>query len=91
MFAVSYVIIFAFHPNLDINRVIIERSFKLSLHTNNLISKIIKRYYNYKVARSLLLTKKVKLQFAANCLLKWFNKKFKSNNLESSNDVKKKT
>ena len=27
MFVVSYVIIFAFHPEIDINRVIIERSF----------------------------------------------------------------
>ena len=30
------------------------------------------------------------LKFAADWLLKWFNKKFKSNNLELSNDVKKK-
>ena len=30
------------------------------------------------------------LKFAANCLLKWFNKKFTSNNLELSNDVKRK-
>ena len=29
MFAVSYVITFAFHPDLDIDRVIIERSFGL--------------------------------------------------------------
>ena len=32
----------------------------------------------------------IELKFAANCLLKWFNKKFKSNNLELSNDVKNK-
>ena len=30
------------------------------------------------------------LKSAADCLLKWFNKKFKSNNLELSNDVKRK-
>ena len=30
------------------------------------------------------------LKFAANYLLKWFNKKFKLNNLELSNDVKRK-
>ena len=29
------------------------------------------------------------LKFAADCLLKWFNKKFKSNNLELSNEIKK--
>ena len=42
--------------------------------------------------------KKTKLQllkclaqrFAADCLLKWFNKKFKLNNLELSNDVQRK-
>ena len=31
MFAVSCVIIFAFHPELDINRVIVERSFIIRL------------------------------------------------------------
>ena len=28
--------------------------------------------------------------FPADCLLKWFNKKFKSNNLELSNEQKRK-
>ena len=31
-----------------------------------------------------------KLKFAADCLLKWFNKKFKLYNLELSNEGKKK-
>ena len=30
------------------------------------------------------------LKFAADCLLKWFNRKFKSNNLELSNEEKRK-
>ena len=30
------------------------------------------------------------LKFAADCLLKWFNRKFRSNNSELSNDVKRK-
>ena len=30
------------------------------------------------------------LKFATDCLLKWFNKEFKSNNLELSNGVKRK-
>ena len=30
------------------------------------------------------------IKFAADCLLKWFNKKFKSNNSELSNDIKRK-
>ena len=29
-------------------------------------------------------------KFAGDCLIKWFNKKFKSKNLELSNDVKRK-
>ena len=33
MSVVSYVIIFAFHPELDINRVLIERSFGHSKHS----------------------------------------------------------
>ena len=31
-----------------------------------------------------------KLKFAADCLLKWFNKKFKLNNLELRNEEKRK-
>ena len=30
------------------------------------------------------------LKFGVNCLLKWFNEKFKSNNVELSNDIKRK-
>ena len=30
------------------------------------------------------------IKFAGDCLIKWFNKKFKSKNLELSNDVKRK-
>ena len=33
MFIISYVIIFAFHPELDTDRVIIERSFGHSEHS----------------------------------------------------------
>ena len=31
------------------------------------------------------------LKFVADCLLKWFNKKFKLNNLELTNGIKKET
>ena len=41
---------------------------------------------NSKIAISEMFTTELKL--AADCLLKWFNEKFKSNSLELSNDVK---
>ena len=43
---------------------------------------------NSKIAISEIFT--TELKFAADYLLKWFNKKFKSNNLELSNDIKRK-
>ena len=43
---------------------------------------------NIKIAISEMFNTELKL--AATCLLKWSNKKFKSNNLELSNDVKRK-
>ena len=65
---------------------------------SNSISKIIntiavKRFRavtskNSKIAISEMFT--TELKFAADCLLRWFNKKFKSNNLELSNNVKRK-
>ena len=43
---------------------------------------------NSKIAISEMLT--TELKFVADCLLKWFNAKFKSNNLELSNSAKRK-
>ena len=73
MFAVSYVIIFVFHPVLDTDCVIIIGSFGLLLREI-----VISEMFS------------AELNFAADCLLKWFNKKFKSNNLELSNEQKRK-
>ena len=109
MFAVSDIIIFAFHPDLDIGRVIIERSFGPSREKLTSLNYLTREQLNFKDYKTLLqlrdctpsvADKKNKiaisevftteLKFAADYLLKWFNKKFKSNNLELSNDVKKK-
>ena len=109
MFAVSYVIISAFHPDLDIDRVIIERSSghprekltsliyltreQLTFKDNNMLLQLrdctlaVADKKN-RIAISEMFT--TELKFAADCLLKWFNKKFKSNNLQLSNNVKKK-
>ena len=109
MFAVSYVIIFAFHPDLHIDRVIVERSFghslkgladlsyltleqlkfkdeKTMLQLKDCALAVYAR--NSKIAVSEMLTTELKL--AADCLLGWFNAKFKSNNLELSNSPKRK-
>ena len=107
IFAVSYAIIFAFHPKLSIDRIIIERSFGHSLAqlcsldylTNEQLKfkdlTILKQLRhcaflvaskNKKIAISEMFT--TELKFARSCLMKWFNAKFKSQNVVLSNDIK---
>ena len=108
MFGVSYVIIFTFHPELEIDKVIIERSFGHSEYTLTSLNYLTVDQLNFKNNKTLLQLrdcalnvagKKSKLalakmfttelKFAADYLLKWFNKKYKSRNLEISNEKKK--
>ena len=105
MFAVSYVIIFAFHPDLGWS---IERSFghtqaqpcSLNYLTNKQLK--FKNLTNLKQLRDCALSvssKKKKnaisemitteLKFAGDCLMRWFNTKFKIQNVAISNDVKR--
>ena len=98
-FAVSHVIIFAFHPDLHIDRVIIEHSFGHSLERLAILSYLVHEQRKCKDKKTLLQLKDcapavharnnkiaisemfiTKLKFAADCLLKWFNVKFKSDN-----------
>ena len=106
IFAVSHVRIFAFHTDLDINRVFIEGSFGHSREELLSLNYLSREQLNFNYKKTLQLRdcvlvvadKKSKttisemfdteLKFFVNCLLKWFNKKFKSNNLELSNVVK---
>ena len=107
MFVVSYVIIFTFHPELEIDKVIIERSFGHSEYTLTSLNCLTVDQLNFKNNKTLLqlrdcalnvARKKSKLaiakmfttelKFAGDCLLKWFNKKYKSKNLELSNEKK---
>ena len=109
MFAVFYVIIFTFHPELEIDKVITERSFGHSEYTLTSLNYLTVAQLSFKNNKALLqlrdcvLTvarKKSKLaiaemfttelKFAGDCLLKWFNKKYKSKNLELSNERKRK-
>ena len=109
MFAVSYVIIFAFRPELDINCVIIEQSFRYSLERLTSLCYLTREQLEFKDNKTLLqlrdcaiavaekknkiaITKmfSTELKFAADCLLKWFKKKFNSNNLELRNEEKRK-
>ena len=109
MFTVSYVLIFACHPELNINGVIMERSFGHSRERLTSLSYHTWEQFEFKDRRTLLqlrdcalaVAKKknkiaiskmfsTELKFAADCLLKWFNRKFKSNNLELSNEEKRK-
>ena len=108
MFAVSYVIIFAFHPVLKINHVIIEWSFghsqaqlcSLNYLTNEQVKfknlTILKQHRDYvlsvsskkkKIAISEIFT--TELKFSGDCLMRWFNTKFKNQNVAISNVVER--
>ena len=109
MIAVSYVIIFAFQPDLNLNRIIIERSFGHSqarlLSLNYLSSEQLKYSdvtqikqlrdcaLSVAAARNNLSVSEMfstEIKFASECLLNWFNAKFKKENLQLSNERKKK-
>ena len=107
MFAVSYVIIFAFHPELSLDRIIIEWSFGHSLAQLCSLDYLAKEKLKFKdltmlkqlrdfaflvasksknIAISEMFT--IELKFTGNCLMKWFNTKFNSQNAVLSNDIK---
>ena len=54
MFAVSDIIIFAFHPDLDIGRVIIERSFGPSREKLTSLNYLTREQLNFKDNKTLL-------------------------------------
>ena len=95
-FVVSYMLMSAFHPKLNLNLVIIQRSFGQSLlklatvdyltedQPNFVHKDLIKQLKDCAINVSERRCKNavaqmfaVKLKFAPNCLLKWFNRKFK--------------
>ena len=110
MLAVSYVIIFAFHPDMDIDCVVIESSLSHSREKLTSLNYLTREQLDFKDNKTVLQLRDctltvadkknnkiaifemftMNLNFAADCLLKWLNKKFKLNNLELSNDVKRK-
>ena len=102
---VSYVIMFAFHPDLDMKRIIIERSFGHSIQKLTMIDCLTSEQLKYSDTTTLkqlrdctisVASKKNKiaisemfsleLKFANDCLINWFNSKFKNGNLQLSND-----
>ena len=108
MNAVSYVIVFAFHPDLDMQRIIIERSFSRSIEKLTTIDNLTAEQLKYKDTTTLkqlrdcaisVANKKNKitisemfsteLEFASDCLINWFNSKYKNENLQLSNDRKR--
>ena len=108
MTAVSYVIIFTFHPHLQIDRVIIECSFGhwnlqlcfLNYHTSKQLKfKDINLLKQLRDCALFVTSKKnklaisemfcTKLKFASDCLMKWFNSKFKIGNMQLSNQFKR--
>ena len=108
MNAVSYVIIFAFHPDLDMERIIIERSFGHSIEKLTTIDYLTAEQLKYKDTTRLkqlrdcaisVSNKKNKiaisemfsteLKFASDCLINWFNSKYKNENLQLSIDKKR--
>ena len=108
MTAVSYVIIFAFHPHLTIDGVIIECCFghsnlqlcSLDYLTNkqlkfkdiNLLKKLRDCALSVTSKRNKLAISEMfctELKIASDCLMKWFNSKFKIGNMQLSNEVKR--
>ena len=108
MKAVSYVIIFAFHPELEMKRIIIERSFGHSLQKLTTIDYLTAEQLKFKDTTTLkqlrdcafsVASKKNKIaisemfsaeiKFATDCLLSWFNSKYKSENLQLSIERKR--
>ena len=110
MNAVSYVIIFALHPDLDMKRIIIEQSFGHSIEKLTTIDYLTAKQLKYKdtttlkqlrdCAISVANKKKInkiaisemfstELKFASDCLINWFNSKYKNENLQLSNEITK--
>ena len=107
MFVVSYTLIFAFHPTLNLNRVIVQRSFGHSLlklrmvdyPTEHQLEFLDKDLINQLKDCAINLSERrcksvvaqmvpIELTLASNCLLKWFNRKFKIQNMEIDHKVK---
>ena len=65
MFAVSYFITFAFHPDLDIDCVIIERSFGQSHQELSILNYLIYAQLNFKDNKMLLRLRDCVLAIAA--------------------------
>ena len=101
MFAVFYVIVFAFYPKLNLDCVIVQRSFGQSPknlttidylnndHMECIDVKLVKQSKDCAICVSQKHCKNtvaqmftVELKFVADCLLTWFNKKFRSQHLE---------
>lgn len=105
MLAILYAIIFAFHPDLNLDRIIVEPSFghNLSrlvnigyfncdmLQNAYLITMNQFHYCTIKVISEMFTTE---IKSAANFLIKWFDKIYKSKNFEnkppSENNSRKK-
>ena len=101
MFVVSYTLIFAFYPKLDLNRVVLQRRFGHSLLklarvdylTEDQLKFVDKDLINRLKDCAIRVSERgcknavdqtfaVELKFASNCLLNWFNRKFKIQNME---------
>ena len=107
MNAVLYVIIFDFHPDLDMKPIIIERSFGHSIEKLTTIDYLTAEQLKYKDTTTLKQLRdcaisvanknnkiaisemfSTELKFASDCLINWFNSKYKNENLQLSNDKK---
>ena len=110
MNVVSYVIIIAFHPKLELPRIVIERSFVHSLEKLCQIDYLTSEQLNYK---DLITVKQLRdcalavhqktnklaisemfcteIKFATDCLLKWYQNKYKNTELSisSKNDFER--
>ena len=78
MYPVSFVIIFAFHPRLNLDRIVVQRTFEFEpfgpITAEQLIDSAIQvsqREEKYAISEMC----STELTFASDCLMKWFERK----------------
>lgn len=101
MYPVSFVIIFAFHPRLNLDRIVVQRTFENSLKKMTDVSylfahmfepfgpitaeqlidsaiQVSQREEKYAISEMC----STELTFASDCLMKWFERKYKRKSVE---------
>ena len=97
MFVLSYVLIVAFHPYLNIRKIVVQRSYGHSLKqlsTIDYLSEDQMKYIDVKLVKQKIYKNalgqmfSIEIAFVKKTLLQWFETKIKSQNLEINLKIK---